>query len=135
MSERDPNSWMWPAAIEMLERAERLHRQFFRITRSATSELTWEPPLDMFETDCDVWVVVALPGVTPERVRVAITADTLCVEGVRTLPSELREATLHRMEIPYGRFERQIELPTGAYQLVSQTLADGCLFIKLHKLV
>jgi HSP20 family protein len=113
MAERDPNSWMWPAAIELLERAERLHRQFFRIARSATAELTWEPPLDMFETEHDVWIVVALPGVTPDRVRVVIADGTVLVEGVRALPRELRDATLHRMEIPYGRFERQIALPVA----------------------
>jgi len=135
MSERDPKSWMWPAAIELIERAERLHRQFFRIARSATSELTWEPPLDMFETEREVWIVVALPGVAAERVRVVIADGTLLIEAARALPRELRDATIHRMEIPYGRFERQIELPAGAYQLVSQTLADGCLFINLRKLV
>jgi HSP20 family molecular chaperone IbpA len=134
MSKRDPKSWMWPEAIELIERAERLHRQFFRIARSATSEPTWEPPLDMFETGRDVWIVVALPGVTPERVRVVVANGTLIVEGLRALPSELRDATIHRMEIPYGRFERRIELPAGGYQLASQTLADGCLFINLRRL-
>ncbi len=133
MPTRDPKSWMWPEAIELIERAERLHRQFFRIARSTTSEPTWEPPLDMFETGCDVWVVVALPGVTPERVRVVISSGTLFVEGVRALPRELRDATIHRMELPYGRFERRVELPPGVYQLARQTLADGCLFINLHR--
>jgi len=134
MSARDPNSWMWSEAIALIERAERLHRQFFRIARSSTPELIWEPPLDMFECGRDVWIVVALPGVTPERARVVIANGTLIIEGLRALPRELRDATIHRMEIPYGRFERRIELPAGTYQLASQMLVDGCLSINLRKL-
>jgi HSP20 family molecular chaperone IbpA len=125
---------MWLEALELIERAERLQRQFFRVARSAAAEPTWEPPLDMFESGRDMWIVVALPGVTLERVRVVIADGTLIVEGARALPRELRDATIHRMEIPYGRFERRIELPGGAYHLASQTLADGCLFVHLHRL-
>jgi HSP20 family protein len=31
MATRDPTAWMWAEACQMLEQAERMHRQFFRI--------------------------------------------------------------------------------------------------------
>ena len=49
-----PNNWMWSEACEMLARAERLHRDFFRPTRSAGQLPSWEPPDDVLETDAAV---------------------------------------------------------------------------------
>jgi len=43
-----------------------MHRQFFRLTgRSARRRL--EPPVDVFEDEARVIIVVALPGVPPTR--------------------------------------------------------------------
>jgi len=81
-----PNNWMWSEACEMLARAERLHREFFRPTRSAGLLPTWEPPVDVLETDHAVLVLIALPGVDAERVEAAIDGGDLVVAGVRVLP-------------------------------------------------
>ena len=61
-------AWMWAEACEMLARAERLHRQFFEPRRSAASRLpVWQPPADVLETEREVLILVALPGVDPAR--------------------------------------------------------------------
>lgn len=62
MSVRDPAAWMWAEACEMLDRADRLHRQFFRLGRETNRGASWEPPVDIFETATDLAVMVALPG-------------------------------------------------------------------------
>jgi HSP20 family molecular chaperone IbpA len=36
-----------------------------------------------------------------------------------------------RLEIPYGRIERRIDLPAGRYELVGSELLDGCLRVRL----
>jgi len=59
-----PNSWMWSEACDMLARAERLHREFFQPVRSARGRLHGAA-VDMIETERDVLVLVALPGVDP----------------------------------------------------------------------
>jgi HSP20 family molecular chaperone IbpA len=41
---------------------------------------------------------------------------------------------IHRLELPYGRFERRIELPPGRYEVVQRELIDGCLTLSLRKL-
>jgi HSP20 family molecular chaperone IbpA len=45
----------------------------------------------------------------------------------------LRTATIHRLELPQGRFERRIELPAGRYDSVRRTAVNGCLVISLTK--
>jgi HSP20 family protein len=128
-----PNSWMWSEAVDMLARAERLHREFFRPMRAVSRHPTWEPPVDVLETEHAVLVLVALLGVDPARVEVAIHGADLVVSGVRVLPPELETAVIHRLELPQGRFERRIRLPGGHYKDIRRSSADGCLVITLSK--
>jgi HSP20 family molecular chaperone IbpA len=102
-----PNNWMWSEACDMLARAERLHREFFRPGPSGRMP-SWQPPVDVIETEREVLVLVALPGVDPERVEAAIDGPDLVVAGSRVLPAELRTAVIHRLELPQGRFERRV---------------------------
>lgn len=123
------NDWMWSEACEMLARAERLHRGFFHPSRAPV----WEPPADVLETEHEVRVLMALPGVDPDRVEAAIEGADLLVAGIRVLPPELRTAVIHRLELPQGRFERRLRLPAGRYSSVRRVMADGCLVIILEK--
>ncbi len=50
----------------------------------------------------------------------------------RTLPPELRNARIHRLELPQGRFERRIALPIGRYA-ISRFVMDGCVALRLAK--
>lgn len=127
-------AWMWAEACEMLARAERLHRQSFEPRRSASRLPVWHPPADVLETEREVLVLVALPGVDPGAVEAAIEDGALLVAGVRALPAELRGAAIHRMELPQGRFERRVPLPPGRYSsTVRRSFAEGCLLVRLDK--
>jgi HSP20 family protein len=134
MSSRDPRNWMWAEACDFIERAERLHRQFFRLSALPTQQPSWEPPCDMYETAEALWLMVALPGVPPERLEIRLDSTTMIIAGIRPLPAFPRSAVLHRLEIPYGRFERRIELPAGHFELERHELAHGCLVLALRKL-
>jgi HSP20 family molecular chaperone IbpA len=126
--------WMLSDAIETLARAERMQRQFFELRSfGASGEPAWEPPIDVLETEKEILVFVALPGVDPEQVEAAIQDGTLVVAGRRVLPPELRNAVIHRLELPQGRFERRIALPPGRYG-VQQFAANGCLVFNLTKM-
>ena len=116
----------------MLARAERLHRDFFR-PASAAMLPAWEPPVDVLETEREVLVLVALPGVSPERVEAAIEDGILVIAGTRVLPPQLRTAVIHRLELPQGRFERRVRIPAGRYGDVRRASHDGCLVITLRK--
>jgi HSP20 family molecular chaperone IbpA len=125
--------WMWAEACAMLVQADRLHTQIFRPSSSVGLGLSWEPPTDILETDIEVLVLVALPGVNPDNVEAVIEDKDLLVTGTRVLPAALRTAVIHRLEIPQGRFERRIRLPAGRYQRVRRSAVDGCLLITLDK--
>lgn len=118
----------------MLERAERLQRQFFQLGVEARHRPGWQPPVDMFETAQDLWIFVALPGVPAETCEVMIESGILVVSGERSIPTELRRSAVHRLEIPHGRFERRVELPAGRYELGRHELVNGCLVLNLRKL-
>src|SRR4051812_3845978 len=133
MSDEFPNRWMWSEACEMLARAERMHRQFFQPVRSPSRLPAWEPPADVLETEREVLVIVALPGVKPEQVEAAIDGNDLVLAGTRVSPVELRSAVIHRLELPQGRFERRLRLPAGRYSEVRRAFADGCMVVMLKK--
>jgi HSP20 family molecular chaperone IbpA len=120
---------MWAEACDLLERSERLRRHFFRPAPIAA----WEPPVDVFETEREVWIVVALPGVSAGDVKIALADGRLVVAGERRLPVG-PDAVIRRLEIPHGRLERSIPLPPGRYELQRHDCADGCLTIGLRKL-
>jgi HSP20 family protein len=130
----DPRSWMWAEACVLLERAERMRARFFEPTVAGRAVATWEAPVDLYETEREIRIVVALPGVAPEDLEVFLEADTLIVSGRRRLPAAVRNAVIHRLEIPHGRFERRIRLPAARLRLGAKELANGCLSLGLEKL-
>ena len=128
----DPHDWMWSEALQVLARAERLHQQLFQpVTRQAP--IAWTPPIDVLETEREVLVLAALPGVDVAKVEAVIEGATLVISGTRVVPPELRTAIIHRLELPQGRFERRVSLPAGRYEGVRRAEAHGCLVISLSK--
>jgi HSP20 family molecular chaperone IbpA len=125
--------WMWSEACEMLARAERMHRELFRPAGTQARLPEWEPPVDIIETENEVLALVALPGVDIENAQAVIEEGDLVIAGTRTLPVELRTATIHRLELPQGRFYRRLRLPAGRYSAVRRAAANGCLMIALQK--
>jgi len=123
--------WMWSNALEMLEQAERLHRQFFK--PAGAQAPGWEPPVDVLETEHEVLILTALPGVAPDDVKAVIEGGALVISGVRTLPKELHDAIIHRLELPQGCFERRVPLPPGRYALAQRLSVNGCLVVMLRK--
>jgi HSP20 family protein len=133
MTGTDPTTWMWTEACAMIERAERLQRQFFRPGRFAMPSANWEPPVDIFESDREIRIIAALPGVEPGDLEVYLDADELIIAGLRQPPALAGDATIHRLEIPYGRFERRIALPAARVELQRSELVRGCLSLGLTK--
>lgn len=127
------NDWMWSEALGMLARAERIHQQMFQPV-GHRAQVSWEPPVDVLETDREVLVLTALPGVDADKVEAVIQdGGVLVVSGQRILPPELQSAVIHRLELPQGRFERRVPLPPGRYDRVTRASQHGCLVISLAK--
>jgi HSP20 family protein len=131
----DATGWMWLQACDLIEQSERLHRQFFRLSGTQRDVASWQPPVDVFEDERDIVIVVAMPGVTAERVEVIMEQGSLLVRGTRPIPLTSPRQRVHQLEIPYGAFERRIVLSqAGRLELDAPELIQGCLFLRLHKL-
>jgi HSP20 family protein len=124
-------SWMWAEACAILEQAERKHRHFFDLITAPASRPLWEPPADIFADGEQVNVVVALPGAHADDVHVQITATGLQIDTTVAPPAVSAVMNVVRLEIPYGRMRRRIDLPPGRYALTDRRLDNGCLHLRL----
>ena len=110
-----------------------MHRQFFRLSASGLTPAAWEPPVDVFEDEREFIVVVALPGVPIERIEINYESDMLVVRADRGISFSGSSRTLHRLEIPYGAFERRIQVPNARLEAGTSEHVDGCLILRLRK--
>ena len=135
MPTRDPTAWMWTEACQLLEQAERLHRQFFRLQAPRGARTAWEPPANVFEDDERYVIVVALPGVSAECVEVLLDSSSILVRASCELPFARNPGAIRQLEIPYGYFERRIPLAALPIEVVQRELVNGCLVLNLRKVI
>jgi HSP20 family protein len=131
MNAQRRKSWMWAEACALLDEAERRHRRFFELLAVPSAAPVWEPPANIFTLGAELHVSVALPGARAEDVVVQISSSSLLIET--TVPPPTFAAGVHvvRLEIPYGRMRRRIDLPPGRYALREHRLENGYLFLRL----
>lgn len=123
---------MWSQACDSMDRADRLHRQFFRLGQVGHAP-AWEPPVDVFEGDGELLVRIALPDVDPGDFKLSLLDRALVLTGRRRLPPEAARWNIHQLEIPYGRLERRVPLPSGQYRMAAHRYLNGCLEIQLQR--
>ena len=127
--QRSARDLMWSAALARLVRTDQLNREAFRPTQAG-----WEPPIDVLETQAGLLVVIALPGVRRDDVEILLGKGDLLVRGIRHWPVQARPLVVHRVELPHGRFERRLPLPSGTYQLAEHDHTDGCVKLTLRRI-
>lgn len=71
------------------------------------------PALDVLETATAVEIVVDIPGVAPDSLRVAVRRNTLLVVGAKMATPSEASARYHLAERSYGRFARAVRLTTA----------------------
>ena len=122
---------MWADACALLEEAERRHRQFFQLLAAPSARPAWEPPADVFAEDNEWQITIALPGARAEEVVVRVGSTDLLIEALVAPPRLGHSSRVMRLELPYGRMRRRIELPPGRYTLAERRLERGCLFLRI----
>jgi len=133
MTTGDPTAFLWAEACALIERAERLQRQFFRPSLAGAHHTVWEPPVDIYETERELCAIAALPGVDQRDLEVSIESDVLVIAGTRRFPALSGDAVIHRLEIPHGRFERRIRISASRLRIDRSELLNGCLVLILMK--
>lgn len=123
---------MWAEACALVDEAEQLHRRFFQLL-GARAAPVWEPPANVFSGQREIWIAVALPGVAAQDLRVRLSPAGLLVEAEIAPPVPSERMRVLRLELPYGRLQKRIELPAGGYLLAEQRLENGVLYLRLLK--
>lgn len=100
-------------------------------TYEELDEAYWTPPVDIWETDDEIVLRAALPGVRKEDISLEAREGVLMLSGrceART------ETSFLRRELPYGRFYRSFALPDGVKTAEVQAKHEcGLLEIRLPK--
>jgi HSP20 family molecular chaperone IbpA len=124
---------MWSEAVRMLDQADRLSQQFFRLQYEQDAAGAWEPPVDVYETEASWNVLIALPGVPANAIRYRLEGDCLDVVADRAIPQECSQGVIRRKEVPHGRFVRRLRFRTAPLGIAKAVLKDGCLLLTLLK--
>lgn len=67
--------------------------------------------LDMYQTDKEIVVKTAVPGVKPEELDISIAGDTLTIRGESKQEEKIERQNYFCQERRYGSFSRSVTLP------------------------
>lgn len=90
-------------------------------------------PINMYETDVDLFLVAAMPGIRAEDIEVSVTGQTLTIRsGSRGSMADTKNYL--RREWFHGPFSRTLELPFAVdADKANANYADGILTLSLPK--
>jgi HSP20 family protein len=93
------------------------------------------PAIDVLETQAAVEIVVDVPGVPADSLRIAVRRSTLLIVGAKLAAPSDPDGRVHLAERSYGRFARAVRI-AGAFnaRTASATTAAGQLRIVLPRL-
>ncbi len=126
----------WEPVHEMMTLREAMDRLFDEaFTRPLSTGGGLEmPSIDMYQTNNDVVVKAALPGINPDDVNINVSADVLTLKGNYKQEDEIKDAQYHIREHRHGMFERSIMLPSSIQPDKARAEFDkGILTITLPK--
>jgi len=103
------------------------------LTRPWFEEGLWGPAVDMYETEDQVVVKAALPGIKPEDIDVKIVGNSLSIKGEVKQEQEHKGRQYIRRERRYGSFSRVISIPDVDADKVTAEFENGVLTLKLPK--
>jgi HSP20 family protein len=127
----------WEPAREMMSLRDAMDRLFDDAYTRPLSlrDGGWSSPaIDMFQTDDEIIVKAALPGIKADEVQINVTGEVLTLKGEMKQNQEMKEKSWHIREQRFGSFERSIALPTDV--VADKAKADfenGILTITLPK--
>ncbi len=119
--------------ISLREAMDRLFDDAFTRSLSLDEGLRM-PAIDMYQTDDEVVIKAALPGIKSGDVQISITGDMLTLKGEYKDQEETQEKAYHLREQRFGSFERTLMLPTNVVaDKAKADFEDGILSIILPK--
>jgi len=128
----------WEPAREMMSLREAMDRLFedaFTRPFSLRERDGWSvPAIDMYQTDNEVVVKAALPGIKADEVQINVSGDVLSLKGEMKHEEEKKDKAWHIHEQRWGSFERSVSLPTSVVaEKAKAEFENGVLTITLPK--
>jgi HSP20 family protein len=127
----------WEPARDMMTLREAMDRLFddaFTRPLGFAGNAWSVPAVDMYQTDNEVVVKAAIPGIKAEEVQINITGDMLSLKGEVKHSEEAKEKAYHIREQRWGSFERALVLPSNVVaDKAKADFEDGVLTITLPK--
>lgn len=132
---------MDPISKKLLEELEQMQRHTGRVLRSMSLSRmmpmglsSWQPAVDIYEAENNVYVYADLAGVAGETLRVTVDGQRLQISGIRQLPPHPSIACIHQLEIELGTFQRTVALPSAVdVEGVESSYVNGILVVTLPK--
>ncbi|MEY3144185.1 MAG: hypothetical protein RLY21_2678 [Planctomycetota bacterium] len=111
-----------PVLDEIARARDEMNRMMGRYFNEAPSPLEtiaprlegWIPPIDVSETDDEIFIRGELPGIATRDLEITITGNTLSISGKKEEKEETEQEDFHRCERRFGAFRRVIDLPESA---------------------
>jgi HSP20 family protein len=88
-----------------------LLNDFMNSTRSIPYKWEWRPLVNIFEKENSLVIVIEAAGVRCENIKITIEKNIMTISGKREDPFSAEHRSFYSMEIPFGTFERRINLP------------------------
>ena len=99
----------------------------------AETQSEWTPLVDIAENDKEFTIKADLPEVKKENVKVTLEDGSLCIAGERKQEKD-GQRRFHRIERPYGAFERRFSLPEAALaDKMKAEFENGMLCVHIPK--
>jgi HSP20 family protein len=121
---------------QMRNRIHRLMGEFFKEVKPLGFQLerSFHPPMDIYETEGSLIVVMEIAGMRGDDIQVFFEKDLLVISGTRTESTSFPKTHLHQMEIDYGYFERTLRIPFPLnVDEIKATYREGFLFVTIPK--
>ena len=106
---------------------------FPELERSTAAE--YAPPVDIIETEKTVEILMDLPGVAADALKIVFAQGSLLIAGAKQPRCEHHEAAFHLAERAFGRFARVLRLGSALdVRQATATLAAGELRVVLPRI-
>jgi len=126
----------WDPFKDIMSLQERINKIFDEtVQQDRKSQYgDWYPPVDIFEKEDGITIIMEIPGVSEEDIDLQITDGVLTVKGEKKLPYEKNNENFYRLERNFGKFARSFTLPNSVDQnKVKASLKEGILKIEIGK--
>ncbi len=128
------NRTIWDEFADLRRSFDRVFDNFYNDTRQTTSGAGWAfaPAVETGWTDDFLNLRFVLPGVRQEDLKVSHQGNKLMLQGERVAPKDFGKEGSVFQRLPYGKFERTLELPAGVdVEHLQAYLHDGLLDLRI----